>query len=335
MSIPVFILRAFWITPQVMLRFLPVLIAYVMISVGLFFTTDNPWVIGLILFMLGTLGYAFLVVQGLRAALQALKLTSAPTASGLLRSSGRMLFVFFLLQLLMLLLFGGILLALFYYVIFPAIDPALVDYLHLLVEIETSSPGTLGPEGALQQAEQVQAMLDAQTSTGIMLLNFSMYLLLGFVMALFGVPMAAVAANAVQYSPNHDLIYGLGRYMPHQVLLYMLLVALPSALFGHLPMEMLLTMAEPNLATLATLGGVVLLYGLFAMCLPWSGMALAYGQVREKVKRERQAEVRPEIDYEAARADLRSLRQTRTSERSGTTMYDPNAVRRDMPPADG
>lgn len=316
-----------------MLRFLPVLIAYVMISVGLFFTTDNPWVIGMILFLLGTFGYAFTVVQGLRAALQALKLTSAPTVGGLMNATARMLFVFFLLQLLMLFLFGGILLALFYYVIFPAIDPEMVTFLRMMFEMDTFGATALSPDGSPQNSEQMLAALEAQGSPAFMLLNFSMYLLLGIVMAIFGVPMAAVSANAVQYSPNHDLIYGMARYVPHQVLLYMLLVAAPAALFGHLPMEMLLTM-EPNLTTLGIIAGFGALYGLFAMCLPWSGMALAYGKVRERVQRERQAEQAPEIDYEAARADLRSLRQNRTSERSGATMYDPNAPRQDMPPAD-
>lgn len=134
MSIPVFVLRALWITPQVMLRFLPVLAVYVLISVGLFFATENPYVIGLTMFLLGTFGYAFLVVQGLRAALQALKLTDAPTASGLMAASARMLFVYFLLQLLLLLLFGAIIGAIFYYIVIPVMDPAAAETLRMMVE---------------------------------------------------------------------------------------------------------------------------------------------------------------------------------------------------------
>ncbi|MSU88540.1 hypothetical protein GE300_02765 [Rhodobacteraceae bacterium 2CG4] len=327
MSIPAFMLRAFWITPQVMLRFLPVLVCYILISVGLFFATDNPWVIGLILFLLGTFGYAFVVVQGLRAALQALKLTAAPTASGLMTATARMLFVYFLLQLLLLLLFGSIIGAVFYFIVIPAMDPAAAEVLRALVEARSAGAGAPPASFVLNQ-------LQAEGSTAIMLLNLAFTLLLGVVMAVFGAPMAAIAANAVQYSPNHDLIYGLGRYVPHQVLLYLLLVALPSAFFGHLPAKMMLTM-EPSWTSMGALAAIVLVYSLFAVCLPWSGMALAYGEVREKIRRQRQAEKMPEIDYEAARADLRSLRQTRTADRSGTTLYDPLSPRPEPPPADG
>ncbi len=327
MSIPVFVLRALWITPQVMLRFLPVLAVYVLISVGLFFATENPYVIGLTMFLLGTFGYAFLVVQGLRAALQALKLTDAPTASGLMAASARMLFVYFLLQLLLLLLFGAIIGAIFYYIVIPVMDPAAAETLRMMVEGRTV--GANGPPASF-----VLSQLQAQGSTAIILLNFAFTLLLGVIMAVFGVPMAAISANAVQYSPNHDLIYGLGRYVPHQVLLYLLLVALPSAFLGHLPAQIIMT-AEPSLTTLGVVAAIALVYSLFAVCLPWTGMALAYGQVRDKVRRERQAEKVPEIDFEAARADLRSLRQGRTAERSGTKMYDPLAARNTPPNTDG
>ncbi len=313
-----FCTHALAVTPQTMLRFLPVLIVYVLACASVFLVSDNIYVVYLLSFLLATFGYGFLLVQGLRAALQSLRVTAAPTAGGLLNATTRMVFIYGLAQILLLAFFGTLVTLGFYHVVFPAMEPGAAATLDAIF----SGDGTAGEA----QAQRLLLSLQAAGSPAVMLFNFVLTMILGLGMALFGVPMAAVSANAVQHSPGHDPIYGLGRYMPHQMALYTVFVAVPSTLFGAVPAQLALSGAGG--AAMGAALAVVLGYSLFAMCLPWAAMGVAYGRVRARLARERQAEAMPEIDYEAERARLRELRQTRTMGARSSTVYDPLAAAR-------
>ena len=90
------------------------------------------------------------------------------------------------------------------------------------------------------------------------------------------------------------------------------------------------SMLFPTDAALETVGLLIIcigLYGLYSPAISWAGMALGYKLHRDEIARQRKAEAMPEIDYEAERNNLRTLRAQRAVESAGATMYDPRAAR--------
>ncbi len=316
MSIFAFIPQAFALSLQVFLRYLPILAMYILFWVALFLTTSNPWVIGLIGFILGTYGTAFLFVTGIRAGLMSLKATTAPTASGLLDTTTRVLFFHCLLQLLVGIVLMAIVMSAIYFVLFPILAPEAHAWVELVRNAE--DPNLIAPMS--------DAIAD-QMRLPFMIASIAYTFVIGALLGIFGVPMAAVSANAVQHSPQNDMIFGMGQYFFSQMLLYVIAQAIPLvilALFA--PASMLF----PTDAALETVGLLIIcigLYGLYSPAISWAGMALGYKLHRDEIARQRKAEAMPEIDYEAERNNLRTLRAQRAVESAGATMYDPRAAR--------
>ncbi|NNU79705.1 hypothetical protein HMH01_04545 [Halovulum dunhuangense] len=318
MSIPAFILRALLISPIVFARYLPILLIFVLVVVGLFLATSNIWVIGMIVLILSTMGTSFLILNGIRAGLMTIRATTAPTAGGLLRATGRMLMTHLLVQLIMSIVLGAIV----YYVAFTVVIPAAVPgaenvirpFIAALVTFDSGAMAELMP-----QMEQIAVEADRLVVPGIVI-NVMMASIGALCVAIFGVPMAALAATAVHYAPEHDLIYGMGRYGVHQFLLYMLAVALPGALWILMAPGLALGFeGEPSLV----LAGAVALWSIYAPCISYGGMAIAYEGVRNRLAAERRAMSVPDIDYEAEREQVRNLRQTRNPGADVHRVYDP------------
>lgn len=319
MSIPVFIIHALALSPQVFLRFLPALAALTVIVVGLFLSTDNPYVIGMLLLVLGTVGTSFLVLTGLRAGLMAVRATRAPTVELLMRYTIRLMISHLLVQLI---LYGTLVMTagwVFYHFVLPDAAP---QALTLFEALRADTP----PDPATLPDPQVVA---ASLRQPLALFSLVIGVIGAFCVALFGVPMAAMAANAVQYSPQHDLIFGIGRYFPHLFLLYLLAMAVPGAVYAlYAPPTALVPEAMPQEISLGAVGALAIgaaLYSVFAPAIVFAGMGLAYKHVRHRVEHELMNERVPVIDRDAEREKLRDLRQVRKAERKLATVYDPKA----------
>ncbi|MEM8656533.1 MAG: hypothetical protein AAGF22_00440 [Pseudomonadota bacterium] len=326
MSFFAFILRAYALSPSVFLRYLPALVIYMILVGAVVASTDNIWVIGLLGFLLSTFGVAFLVVAGIRGALMAGRLTSAPTAEGYMQVVPRLLFAHLLTQFLLAIILGAGVYVLVTTFFLPPEAREIVTALRGLYSASgEADPAILAEELAvLENNPELFA-------TTLLALNVGMYLVFGICIGIFGVPMAALSANAVQYSPGNDLIYGITRYFPHQVVLYMLGTAAPVLAFNwYMPpekiTELVIGSTDPLAASMPIIAFGV--YILYAPCISYAGMALGYAGVRENMARSRESERRPEVDYEAERENLRALRQTRKSAGTGATVYDPVAEAR-------
>ena len=318
-----FILRALALTPIVFLRYLPVLAVYLLIFVGLWLSTDNPWVLGMVSFIMLTVGLTFVYITGMRGALMAIGATTAPTAEKLLEVTTRVMFAHLLPQLLLVFALTAGLYMAAGYVLFPAV---LQDTPNIIVE----TVSVLGSDDTqeLEAYAELMAGLEPSTiqlQTALSALCF--HLAVAFGLGIFGIPMAATAANAVQYSPGNDLIFGIGRFFPQQVIIYLLASALPNvALTLTMPTEMFMSGVDPLAPNLWTIGFAIVLF--VSPCASFAAMALGYDVIRARLARARQAERVPELDYEAERDKLKSLRQVRTEERSRNTVYDPVAEAR-------
>ena len=339
MSFVGFVLRQLYFTPQVMLRVLPIVFLYGFSLVAIVLSTNNIIVIWMLSFMVGTFGTAFLYVSGLRAGLQAMRLTTAPSVDGLMWATTLMLFFYCVVHLILLISVSAVIFAIAVFVVSPELGPWLMLFYAEQSQsgVQSGLPSVTGADGAASLAPPPNIIL----SIGI--LNFLMYCVLGTVMAFFGAPMAATAANAVDHSPKNDMIFGFGRYVPQQLASFMLFVALPTAAFSTLSQtvmpELIVGWAADSTADGGAIGagdvvpwilaGVLfLIYVLFSMCLPWSGMALAYGLVQDELREERKRERVPVIDYDAEREVVRNLRRDRANTAAITKTYDPQASRR-------
>ncbi|MEM8871894.1 MAG: hypothetical protein AAGE38_15940 [Pseudomonadota bacterium] len=329
MSFLAFILRAYALSPFVFLRYLPALAIYIILYAGVVLSTDNIWVIGMLAFLLSTFGVAFLVVAGIRGALMSARLTTAPTAEGYVHVVPRLLFMHLLTQFILAIVLG----ALAYFALMGLVlSPEAGDVIAALRTVQ----GAAGVETAAGRDELEAAALYLEgnadlVSSTFMAFNWALYVIFGICVGIFGVPMAALSANAVQYSPGNDMIYGITRYFPHQFVLYLLATALPVMLvtsFFQADTMAALTSGGTDLATTSGLLIAFGLYMLYAPCISFAGMAIGYEKVRDELTRSREAERKPEIDYEAEREHLRMLRQGRKSEASGATLYDPVAEAR-------
>lgn len=314
MSFFAFIAGSLALSVPVFLRYLPILVVYVLAWAGLITATENIYVIALIGFLLGTFGVAFLFVNGIRGGLQVLRATTAPTASGLMNATTRVLFFHCLLQLMLSIVLIVILNLVMLTVVIPATMP---DLAPILEKVFSSQ--------ALEGFAMITPEIEAQLRTPYLIYSILIAAVMGGVIGVFGVPMAAVAANAVQHSPQNDMIYGMTEFWPHQMLLYVI-AQLPVILVN----AYLLPVGgadEFNLSALPIALIMSWIYLVYAPSISWAGMALAYKTVRDDRYRQRQAESRPEIDYEAERENLRSLRRVRTEDKKLAGMYDPRQNR--------
>lgn len=316
------ILRALALTPIVFLRYLPVLAMYLLIFVGLWLSTDNRWVLNILSFLMLTIGLTFVWLTGMRAALMAIRATTAPTAEKLLQSTLRMMFAHMLPQLLIIFALTAAFYMLAERMLFP---PMLQDMPNIILE----TIGALRSDDAqdLEAYATLMASLDpAAIRLQAALSALCFHLAVALALGIFGVPMTATAANAVQYSPGNDLIFGIGRFFPHQVIVYLLATALPVvALAMTMPAEMFTGagLFEPNAWTV---GFAVVLF--VSPCASFAAMALGYDAIRARLARMRQAEKVPELDYAAERENLKALRRVRAVEQAHATTYDPVAEAR-------
>lgn len=305
MSYPAFIARALGISLGVYLRFLPVLIFVIFLFGALYLTTSDPIVYGIITFVMLTIGWTFLYLMLLRNALYALRATTPSNVDSTIKGVAKLMFIHFLAQL----------------VIIVAI--AMASYLFLY---RFTLPDVAPQAYALMQEGAPYYHPAVISQSGTIFAVFQLTITLGaiIVTSLFGGPMAAVAANTAEISPNVDMITGFGRYFAPQFTLSLLGVLIPSAVIAFLAP----TLAE-RLAT-ASIGGVVIGVGLtflllvyFSWCIPVCGMALTFVQVREEQAEARAVEAAPIFDAEEQKQSLRDLRAKRQSGGKATSVYDP------------
>ncbi|WP_112321244.1 hypothetical protein [Oceanibium sediminis] len=320
MSYVGFILKAFALSPFVFFRYVPIVAILAFIVYGLFVTTDNPWVVGMILFLVGTVGTTFLFVNGMRAGLMVIRATTPPTAEGLLNVTIKMMFTHMILQLVLVI----VLTAGMYWVATTFILSDAAAAAAGTLSSFYSATASFDSEAIELLLPQLQELIEnpAPLREAAFVLTTGYYLMLGIGISLMGIPMSAFAANAVQYSPQNDLIFGIGRYFPHQYTVWVLASVVPVALYMRMaPPEIIAGVAESS--SLTTLDIAFLVWAIYAPCVSYAAMALGYREIREKVKRWTEAERVPEINYEEERERVRSLRQARRSGASGTVLYDP------------
>lgn len=329
MSFFSFVLRAYALSPFVFLRYLPALITFSLILVGIILSTNNIWVIGLVCFIMGTFGAAFMVLNGIRAGLGTIGATEAGTAEGYMHVIPRLLFAHLLLQFIFAMMIAGIAYLIIDATLLSTVAPGVfAEYREVFGAYQS------GKASAIANVEPLIAGFEADPGPFrlvALVINGGLYVIFAICVGVFGVPMAALSANAVQYTPRNDLIYGLGRYFPHQFVLYLLAMALPVVLITLLlpvryQFDMLVGGTGSGVSPVVSI--VIGIYFLYAPCISYAGMAIGYERVRGRVMQARQAESRPQYDMVAERENLSSLRKQRTAGRSGANVYDPVAKAR-------
>lgn len=305
MSYVSFISRVIGMSLGVYLRFLPLLIFTIFLFGALYASTSDLTVIYIITFFMLTFGWTYLYLMLLRGGLYALNATTPANADGTTKGVVKLMFVHFLAQLIVIVVVG------------------MATYLFLY---RFSLPATAPDAFALMQegASAFDPRVVAASPATYLMFQVVLTLAAIIVTSLFGAPMAAVAANTAEISPNVDLITGFGRYFVPQFILSGIGVLAPAFISGLYATEIF-----ERIATSST-GGLVLGVGLtvlilfyFAWCIPTCGMALAFVKVREEISEARQVEARPVVNVEEQKQSLRDLRAQRQGG-STTTVYDPN-----------
>jgi len=319
MSIPVFILRSLKLSVPVFLRFLPFLVLSVLTVVGLFLSTQNIIVLAMILFILLTYGLSLLMVITIRGGLVVLGATTPPTAEGLLIAALRMLIFHILLPVLIGIFFVILISVAFYFVIQTVNGPEVVAELRAVLSERDPAARVAALPETLELFERIWGVVLAYT--------ISFYLVGALIIGLIGVPMAAVSANAVRQSPKHDLLYGAGHNLPHQMVLNLLVVALPQITLSVLRPEYYLgggaALTENDL--ILALG--IVFWTIYGQCITAAGMALSYDDLRSRKAQARAEAVRPIVDTATEQQSLRSLRQERTPDANRAAVYDPRRSR--------
>ncbi len=333
MDIFSFIARSLVLAIWVSFRLLPIAIfVYAIIGV-LIFATDNAIVIGMIIVLLGTFGTTFIYLTGIRAGLMSLRATTPPTANGLFGATVKLFFVHLLLQLLMMIVLYAVVIAFFHFVLMPAWFPE-------VQETVAGVPGLPGGVGMMLTVGMLSSPFADLAGVGSLVGPSFLFLTVlsicgGICLGVFGVPMAGLAANAVQHSPRNDLVFGMGSHFLHQFTLYFIAVALPSmALYAGYPAYIAMMLDAPSLPfIIGSLIGVVAI-SFYIYCIPFAGMALAYRGTREAQAAERQFEAAPVVDVVEQEASVRSLRQQRQSGSGGASVYVPERQRASRPTED-
>jgi|GEM_PF-6145118 len=318
-----FISRALAISPNVFLRYIPIAFIFGLVVFGLFQMTDNIYVIVMMGFILSTVGQTFLYITGVRGALQTIKATDAPTIDALMKVTFKLMFTLMLVMLLMVISFSAVFFFISSQFFLDPTSAQAADALRTLISAASSFDG----EELVQAAFVLNEMSDSPGAlrSALLTMTLSYQLATGITISLFGIPLAAMSANAVHKSPGNDLIYGIGRYFPHQLTLYVLATMVPTYLMlSIIPPQAFLPSVGAEAAPVASGLVVLSLWYLFAPCVSFAGMAIGYELIRKKVWNLLQQERVPIIDYEAERENVRALRSLRKEKSSESTFYDPN-----------
>ena len=300
-----FIAQSISLSVPLFIRFVPVLIVFAIFSVGLFAATDQELVHYITVFFLGTVGWSYLYLIGLRAGLSALRETTPANLDGIINNTAKLMFIHMLTQALIIAVVSG-----------------LAYFLFLKGPIEFAAAMAQASDGA---ASAQLPLLEAHH--GPVMIVYVITFLTGITCtSLFGIPMASTAANAAEYSPKNDLIFGFGAYFLPQFVLSLIAVFLPMLVYFFFAPSLMAWIEGGTLGSLAIGVSALVLFSFYASwCIPMAGMALGYKQCREDVREARKAEVTPVYNVEEERENLRSLRAQRQSGSSGTKAYDPKA----------
>ncbi|QHQ33790.1 hypothetical protein [Algicella marina] len=330
MSLFAFIGRGLVLAIWIALRLLPVAALVLAIFLAMIFATQNYYVVVMVSFAFGVFGTTFLYLNGIRAGLMARKVTSPPTANGLMMGTIKLLFVHFLAQLLVLILLYALLTTVFQYLLLPAMVPGWNEQVADIFGSD-SAVGFLATLGLLGDPFSDVFGANAMIAPGLIFYVLAT-LLSGICVAIFGVPMAGVGANAVQRGPNHDLVFGLGNSFLSILALYFVGVTLPSAaMMAAYPMWLgMLSESAGNLTFFIAALVAICAASYYMYCIPFAAMALAYEQATENRRREiklEQAPISSPEDFQEHQASVRSLRQQRQSGSAARSVYVPERQR--------
>lgn len=301
-----FMSRSFAISFSVLIRFLPILILYVMLVVGIILSTDNIYVYYLLGFIASTVGTTFLYVMGLRAGLSAIGETTSAHVDGLVSSTMKLMVVHFLIQALVILVLAAFI------------------WIGLVFMFAPEAPTAINPETGKPLGWFVSTHLEAVPSV-VTIFAVSVTIIASAVTSFFGVPMAATAANAAEYSPKNDLIFGLGSFFVPQFILALIMVVLPVFVFSVLGNIFTTNIADASVGAQIIAASFVGILMVYFYCIPLGGMAIAYGEARKLATQARKSVHRPQVNVEEQREDLRSLRQNRQNNRKTAPNYDPKS----------
>lgn len=303
MSFIGFIAKSFALSIPTFIRLAPVLLVFSLLTVGVFAASEDPLVHKIAAFILGTLGWSFLYLMGLRAGLNALKVTSPAHLDGVINNTAKLTFIHMLVQLLLILVVTG-----------------MVYVLITRVMLSPDIAARWAVEGSLFNDP---GLIDEMR--GPLTIVYMVALIAGITCtSLFGIPMAATAANAAEYSPKNDLIFGFGSFFFPQFVLSAIAVFLPGMLLSFFGAPLAGWFASGSFGSLAI--GLIVLISVFVLiswCIPMSGMALGYKLTRERVVEERDSRSTPVFDHQEERENLKSLRAQRQKGAKGTSVYNP------------
>ena len=306
----------FW----VMLRTLPVLILTLIALSAPIFAIQHIAVVYTVIFIGLTIGLAYIFVTMLRAGLASMRATDTPTFDGLVKATLRMFFVFFIVQFIFFVTLQGAVVAYYFYVLLPsavpeawnAFDPEAYGlpqwgWLKLVLFLTTDEFFFRPPEVVFLGT--VFTLLTA---------------VIGAIIAgLFGVPMAAASANAVQHSPQNDLIFGFGSHFFSIAILQLICGGLAALVGQSQQLQTLLLDPSRPAASIALITVAVLFAYFYLMSVPIAAMALGYKRHRQAIADARAAEISPIFDPEEHKEEVKNLRRARQSAASGTAVYVP------------
>ncbi|MEM9428883.1 MAG: hypothetical protein AAGA32_05235 [Pseudomonadota bacterium] len=336
MALPHFIVASCVTGIWVAFRVLPVLIMMALALSVPIMAVPNPWVVGAAIVIGSTFGFAFFVITGIRAGLASLRLTETPTFDGLVAATVRFVFVYGLLTVIITLAGSMVVQLYLTHSLLPSLIP---DAWAAAQTAEVPEEGSafvspfhrflLGGSADVEIADAI-----ALTATALLIGGAAAWAL---PTALLGVPMAATAANAVQKSPQHDLIFGFGSSFPG--------IFLFSFLVGVAPFTMAMLAStftgvdawnadgatSEATAELATWAGIGVAIFYYVQCVQFAAMAHGYRLCRASIAERKAAEVRPVFDPTAHVETVRNLRRARQREAGGSAVYIPDRHRSEDP----
>ncbi len=305
MQIVRFVVKSVALAPFVLLRLLPIwLFAGLIAFAAVYTASGNVFSFWLSLIVCAVLLPPFLTLQGIRAGLASLRMTDAPTLNGTIKAT----------------------LHTALYLLVQAIAAVVI-----IVPVSLAVVMLAGPDAA--GLGDTAGALKALAASGGMILGLALFstVVIGLLQSVFAVPMAANAANAVQRSPGHDLIWGLGRKVVPLFAVYLIFSILP-AMLSILPTLSLISSIGPDAAPgimqtptqNLVLGGISIL-GWFVIL---ASFAIAYAEVRQEKEDERLAAQVVVFDHDAERDNIKALRELRLANAAGDarTVYSPDST---------
>ncbi|MEM9010510.1 MAG: hypothetical protein AAGE18_04735 [Pseudomonadota bacterium] len=320
-----FLGRSLLLSVPVALRLLPIILLVAAFAWLFFSNVENPILLLAVLFGGLYPTMAFLVLSGIRAGQMQLRVTTAPSANGLLRAIFRLISANFGLAL---------------NVFTIALTPAVAVWLLLDAEALALVRAAIGLDSIA-----LSTLLERAAANSV-LLTALVWAAGTVAFALLGVPMAATAANAGSNRPNHEVIWGIGRQAGKLALLSAVFIGLPLMLFHSvrifvMPTDLDLTPlllapeGDPEQA-LAALDPLVesaadallllaafALYLLYLPCILMAGLARAYHDTVAENEAERAARWDEILEGHPTIDDLHELRVRRQGVASAVEVYVP------------